>query len=338
MWCVFLKCCHSPEMCCANSVILIPGLSAAAAGDSDDFSEVWIWAVLVQLAGAQLTAWKSQLKNHSFAHTHLLWVFFFFCPIFLSSLLFVCGGVCLCRSWNKWLNYFKIWAWTVGLCCYLPTRTLSLSTFLTQQGLLSWCLFSVNSECFVWSLGLHFQLWEVQWGWVWEASLMLGLSSHCLGRPVTHRRSPQLLVAVTVSTMILPQNLWYHLFVPLFSGKILSKALLQVWSGGGSQAVFVEISSEFDWQQTKGKTKSFLLVLFTWNRVGRDTAKIQFLFSSTFLCVTELWLPGNQNITELSIFCSRKLSLSLLLNLDVAFKIMDGFSNSHSKKAWTMPL
>lgn len=108
-------------------------------------------------------------------------------------------------------------------------------------------------------------------------------------------------------------------FVPLFSGKILSKALLQVWSGGGSQAVFVEISAEFDCQQTKGKTKSFLPVLFTWNRVGRDTAKIQFLFSSTFLCVTELWLPGNQNITELSIFCSRQLSLSLLLNLDVGF-------------------
>lgn len=125
--------------------------------------------------------------------------------------------------------------------------------------------------------------------------LTLDLSSQCLGCPVSHQRRPQFLFG----WWLLPQWQWschrtfYIICVcALFSGKILSKAQLQVWSGG-SQAVLVKSSPELDWQQTKGKAKGSLTLLFTWDWVGRDTAKVQFLFSSTLLCVMKLCLPSN---------------------------------------------
>lgn len=71
---------------------LIPGLSAAVRGYSGDLSEVWIWGrvplqVLVQLAGAQLTAWNHSLKSFICPHPPIF--FFFFAP-FLSHLFYLC--------------------------------------------------------------------------------------------------------------------------------------------------------------------------------------------------------------------------------------------------------
>lgn len=232
----------------------------------------------------------------------------------------MCGGVCVC-SWHDWIvemtelyQDLRTSCWPVLLLASqdIVSPHISDTARLAELVPPPSCCEPGNRECFVWNLALHFQLWALEglWGDVWEASL-------CLGWPVTHRRRPQFLFG----WWLLPQwqrschRTFYIISVcALFSGEILSKALLQVWSGG-SQAGFVEISSWLDWQQIKG----FLPVLFTWNWVGRDTAKIQFLFSSTLLCVTELWLPGDPNITELSNFCSGKLSLSLLLNLDAGF-------------------
>lgn len=110
---------------------------------------------------------ESQLKIIHFPTP--TWVFL---PHF-SLIFFICMWRSLSMEKLKWLDYFRIWAWTVGLCYYLPSRTLSPSTFLTQPGLLSWlpllsCCEPGNSECFVWNLGLHFQLCpalQVLWGW-----------------------------------------------------------------------------------------------------------------------------------------------------------------------------
>lgn len=218
MWSIFLKRCQSFEMCCE---ILSTGWSQVSVQLLEEAQGVWVRFRLglccsTSAGSAGMSSahcLQSQLK---IIHLHTpTWGFF--CPISLSSLLFMCGGVCLQNL--KWLNYFKVWAWTVGLCCYLPTKTLSLSRFLTQQGLLSWlpllsCCEPVNSECCVWDLDLHFQLWalEVLWGW-WLG----GISWCCVwalsawgGQWVTGGGLSSCLAA-TVTAMILPQSLLYHL-------------------------------------------------------------------------------------------------------------------------------
>lgn len=141
---------------------LVPGLSAAVRGYSGDLSEVWIWGrvplqVLVQLAGAQLTAWNHSLKSFICPHPPI----FFFLPHF-SLISFICVWRSLSLRKLKWLNYFRIWAWTVDLCCFLREETEESWLILLS------CWEHINSECFVWNLGLHLQLCralKVLWGW-----------------------------------------------------------------------------------------------------------------------------------------------------------------------------
>lgn len=200
---------------------LIPGLSAAARGSSGDLREVWMGLCCSASAGSAGRS-SAHCQNHSlksFISPHPRG---FFCPISLSSFLFACGGVYLWRSWNEWIiSEFEHDLLVCAVTCQaghcLPPH------FWHSQACWAGCLFSaaVSLEIVNALSGILVcifsctQLCKCCGGDVWEASPDAGFELSVPGVASESQKEASVLVwlvvAATVTTMILPQSLLYHL-------------------------------------------------------------------------------------------------------------------------------